>query len=163
MKPTRARLYDFGRPSSCRAELDKNRTHVKFIYHLVQIKNLRLYLSKLLEIGHFEVFSKKLKIWKIFIGFSMKISKNRKFSKNRKIENRDFRFSDFRFFDFSIFRFFRKLRFFEIFIENPMKILIFWRDFGPIPEIWRSQLQNDLARKLGWHRIWIFFWAILYT
>ena len=91
MKPTRARLYDFGRPSSCRAELDKNRTHVKFIYHLVQIKNLRLYLSKLLEIGHFEIWSAKnfrgkIKNFHWIFNENFKNSKFSKKSKNRKIE-----------------------------------------------------------------------------
>ena len=42
---------------------------------------------------------------------------------NRKIQNFIENFSEN--LDFSIFWFFRKFRFFEIFIENPMKILIF--------------------------------------
>ena len=44
----------------------------------------------------------------------------------------------------SIFRFFRKFRFFEIFIENPMEILIFREIFG----VKNLQLQNDLQPKL---------------
>ena len=88
---------------------------------------------------------------KFFIGFSMKISKIRNFRKIEKSKNRNFFIENFRKienlkienldFRFSIFQ---KFRFFEIFIENPMKILIFRENSGAK----NLQLQIDLSPKL---------------
>ena len=91
-----------------RAKMNETRTQSKNINHLPLKKFLDAYLSKLLAGGQFEVeqisnpkIPSKIKI---FIEFSMKISKNRKIQqKKRKLdffienfhENLDFRFSDF--------------------------------------------------------------------
>ena len=72
----------------------------------------------------------------------MKISKNRFFRKNRKIEKSKNFVENFRKIEKNpIFRFFRKFRFFEIFIENPMEILIFRENFGT------KNLQLQIALK----------------
>ena len=84
----------------------------------------------------------------------MKISKNRNFRKNRKIEKFKI-FVDFfrKIGNFLIFRFSRKFRFFEIFIENPMKILIFRENSGAK----NLQLQNHLTPKLRGRKERVFF------
>ena len=74
--------------------------------------------------------------WKIQKIEIFEKSKNRNFFDFPKIFNENFWF-----FDFSIFR---KFRFFQIFIENPMKILIFRENSGAK----NLQLQIDLSPKL---------------
>ena len=73
-------------------------------------------------------FSRKIKI---FIGFSMKISKNQNFRKNRKIEISKIFVENFRKIEKkSIFRFFQKFRFFEISNFRFLKFRIFdFRNF----------------------------------
>ena len=90
-----------------RAKMNETRTQSKNMIDLCQIKKIIAYLSKLLAGGQFE---NPAKIFKIFIGFSMKNRENQKFSKieNRKIENRNSKIQKIfdENIDFPIFRFF---------------------------------------------------------
>ena len=111
--------------------LSKTR-RMMFMYIILLKKKFRFDVILVFEIGHFKMLAEKWENLKIFIGFSMKISKIENFRKteNRKSRFSIFRFSIFRNFSTKIFRFFdfsifRKFRFFEIFIENPMKIFRF--------------------------------------
>ena len=101
--------------------MNETRTQSKNMIDLCQIKKIIAYLSKLLAGGQFE---NPAKIFKIFIGFSMKNRENQKNRKSKIEKSKNRKSKIQKIFDENIdFSIFRKISIFRFFIENPMENL----------------------------------------